>query len=339
MSKKQNRGDTPDCRKAKDPRRVRIAMVGAGEMANRFHYPSLASFEDVEIVGVCDVDRQRLNATARKYGIKNRYADYAKMIGEQEPDGVYVIGQPHFVYDVWMGCLSQGQNLCIEKPMGLTIHQARSLAHLAEQNRCITQVIFQRRSCPLLVKLRNECLKRGPITHALCRFYKCEIEPRFDARDHVMDDTVHSIDTLRWTCGGEVIDIESHVRRVGVPDINFVSATLHFDNGSVGYLINSWSSGRRIFDVEMHAPGVCAEVDIEEKGAIYADGDTAGVTYDTRDVAGSDAFHVYAGFQAKNREFIDALKKAALPESNFSDALKTMEVAEKILAQATLLDL
>ena len=61
-----------------------------------------------------------------------------------------------------------------------------------------------------------------------------------------------------------------------------------------------------------------------------------GVEYDTREVAGSDEFYVYGGFQAKNREFIDASKAGRQPESNFADAVKTMEVAEMILAQALL---
>ena len=43
---------------------VRIAMVGAGGMANNVHYPSLASFEDVEFVGICDLDAERLTKTA-----------------------------------------------------------------------------------------------------------------------------------------------------------------------------------------------------------------------------------------------------------------------------------
>ena len=29
-------------------------------------------------------------------------------------------------------------------------------------------------------------------------------------------------------------------------------------HGATGYVLNSWSSGRRIFRVQMHAPGVCA---------------------------------------------------------------------------------
>ena len=40
----------------------------------------------------------------------------------------------------------------------------------------------------MVVKLRDECTKRGPIVHAVCRFYKCDIKPYTQARDHMMDD-------------------------------------------------------------------------------------------------------------------------------------------------------
>ena len=315
---------------------VRVAMIGAGSMANRVHYPSLASFDDVEIAAICDIDSERLNDTANRYGVEKRYRDYRKMVEDVAPDAVYAIGPPHIMYDIWTWCLEHGLNLYIEKPMGLTRHQARSLAYLAEKNGCITQASFQRRSCPMAVKLREECLKRGPIVHAVCRFYKCAIDPCLTARDHMMDDGVHAIDTLRWMCDGEVVGIHSICRRVLVPDINFFSVLLAFDNGATGVMLNSWTSGRRIFAVEMHAPGICAEAEHEGKGYLYADGDTQPVEYDTQDVAGSKEFHVYGGFWAKNREFIDCLKAGEQPDSHFADALKTMEVAEKILAQATL---
>ena len=174
------------------------------------------------------------------------------------------------------------------------------------------------------------------MVHAVCKFYKSNIEPFLGARDHMMDDTVHSIDTVRWMCGGEVAAIDSVSKRVGVPDINFCSATLEFDNGATGFIINSWSSGKRIFGVEMHAPGIYVEAEHERKGTLYADGDVDGVEYDSKEMAGSDQLYVYGGFQAKNREFIDAVKSGRLPGSHFGDAVKTMVVAEKILAQALL---
>jgi predicted dehydrogenase len=312
-------------------------MIGAGEMANQVHYPSLASFEDVQLSAICDLDERKLNATANQYGVGKRYTEYRKMIEEVAPDAVYAIGQPHVMYDVWVWCLSQGLNLFIEKPMGITMHQARRLAELSEKNQCITQVGFQRRNSPMLVLLRDKCLERGPIFHAVCSFYKCEIRPYLEARDRLTDDGIHAVDTLRWMCGGEVVEIQSATNSIGVPDVNHVAAVLRFANDSTGALMTTWASGRRTFRVEMHSPGICAEAEHEGKGRLYADGDTKGVEYDSREVAGSEELFVHAGFQAKNREFIDCVKEGGgRPSSHFGDAAKTMEVAQKILASALL---
>ena len=321
---------------AKTNGKVRVGMIGAGRLANSVHYPSLASFDDVEFAGICDLAAKPLNETADKYNIEKRYSDYRKMIEETSPDAVYVIGQPQYMYDIWIWCLNQGLNLYIEKPMGITIHQARNLAYLAEKNGCVTQVSFQRRNCPLVVFLRNQCLERGPIFHASVTFYKGDVEPFLDARDHMMDDGVHVIDTLRWMCGGEVVEIHSLAKHIQVPDINFIPVLLQFDNGAVGIMVNNFASGRRIFRVEMHSRGITAEANIEDKGYVYADGDTVGTEYDTREVAGGEEGYVFGGNQSKNRDFIDCLKSGGKPSSHFSDAVKTMEVAEKILAQTLL---
>ena len=316
---------------------VRVAMIGAGSMANNVHYPSLASFADVRFAAVCDVDEGRLAATAGKYGIERRYTDYRRMVEEVAPDGVYAIGQPNIMFDIWIWCLQQGLNLYIEKPMGLTRHQAIVLAGLAEKQGVITQVNHQRRSAPLLVRLREECLRRGPITHAVCEFYKCEPEPRYHGRDHMMDDCTHSIDTVRWMCGGEVTGVDSRCRRIGTPDINWIGAMLHFDNGATGFVINSWTSGRRVFRVQMHAPAVYVDAEVESTARLYAGGDLEGVAYDTREVAGSDERFVYGGHRAKNREFIDSIKNDRdMTSSPFRDCVKTMDVAERILAHAVL---
>ncbi len=323
--------------------KFKVAFIGAGNRANQVHYPAFAGLEDVEIVGICDIDPIRLKETADKYNIpedrrygKNTFS-YQDMIREQQPDGVVAVGQPHLFYDVWMWCLDNGINLYVEKPLGLNLHQAQMLAEKAKRKDVITMCSLQRRTTPVVMQLREECLKRGDITHAMVRFYKCEMKDRFDARDHMYDDTVHAIDALRWTFGDqEVVKIESKVRRVGTCDVNYIAATLYFENGGIGYLINSWSSGRRIFDTEIHAPGICIEAEHEVGGYLYADGDTKGVYFDAGECAGSDAFHTKTGVTYLARNFVDSCRKHEKTCSDFDNACKGIEVAEKILAQAVL---
>jgi virulence factor len=323
-------------------RKARICIIGNGSFANAVHYPSLASLKDVEIVGICAFDEERLKQTAQKYKFPKKcihvaksQSDYQRMLIELNPDGVYVIGQPERMFDIWVWCLNNKFNLFIEKPMGITIHQSRTLALLARQNKCITQVSYQRRSAPILLKMREECIKKGPITHAVIEFNKFDIRPMNGATDRMLDDYTHAVDTARWVCGDEVVKIESQCRRIIVPDINWIGSTLYFDNGSTCYVIGNWTSGRRIFRVNMHAPGICAEVELEKEAFLYKEGDYEGERFDTKEIAGSNELFIYGGFQNKTREFISSLLSGKeKTSSSFTNTLKTMEICEIILAQA-----
>lgn len=321
-------------------RKARICVIGNGSFVNAVHYPVLASLANVEIEGICAFDEGKLRQTAERYKLPDKavYAsrsrnDYRKMLEDIRPDGVYAIGQPEEMYHIWVWCLENGFNLYIEKPMGLTMHQSETLASLAKKNCCITQVSHQRRSAPVMVHMKEECLKRGPITHAVVEFYKCDIRPMQGARDRMLDDYTHCVDTARWICGGEVIRIESECRRINVPDINWIGSTLYFDNGSTCYVIGNWASGRRVFRVSMHAPGICADVEPEKEAWLYEDGNYEGIKTDTSAIAGSDELFIYGGFQAKSAEFIGSvLTGEERTSSPFSDVLKTMKICFEIQA-------
>jgi virulence factor len=315
-------------------RTVRVAVIGAGQMANLVHYPSLVSLPGVEIVGICDLSPERLRATGERWGIAGRFDDWSAMLDETRPDAVYVIGPPELMFGIWCACLQRGLDLFVEKPLGLTLHQARTLARLAEENGCVTQVGFQRRTSPLLGRMLERVREHGDVVHAVCRFYKNDPTPMVSARDRMMDDGVHVIDTLRHLCGGELVAVSDVTRRVVVDDLNFIAATLEFDTGAVGVMLTSWTSGRRTFGVEVHAPGVMAEGDLEVGGTVW---DAAGSEeLDAAEVAGSAELHVRGGFRAKSAEFIDSVRSRRLPSSHFGDALKTMTIAEVILAHDVL---
>jgi predicted dehydrogenase len=188
----------------------------------------------------------------------------------------------------------------------------------------------------MVTKMRNECLKRGPITHAVCRFYKSVMKDQLVARDHMMDDGFHAIDTLRWMAGSEVVRVESSTSRIGTVDINFIMAQLTFANGCVGHMLTNWSTGKRIFSVEMHAPEIFAEAEHEAKGYIYADGNLAPRVFDVCEEAGSSEGHVSSGVLAAAEDFADCCLNGGQPMACFESSVNTMKVAEVILAQSLL---
>jgi predicted dehydrogenase len=312
---------------------VRIAAIGAGGMANGVHYPSLADFSDVELVGLCDVFPDKLSVTAERFGFAQTFTDYKKMLDQTQPDAVYILMPPYHLFDLTVECLNRGHGVFVEKPLGVSSVQARSLARLAEKKGCQTMVGFQRRFCPLLIESKKRVEERGPILQCLARFVKSGgTQPYYGgAIDILTCDAIHAVDILRWM-GGEVKKISSTVNALGGDVENAFNALMEFENGAVGMLLSNWVTGRRIYATEMHALNITALSEPDDRAIIYADGDETGEVLISSDVAGSDEMHKKIGFYGENRHFIDCLKNGKLPETHFGDALKTMELVDKIYA-------
>ena len=106
---------------ARKKSKVRVVVIGAGSMCQRVHLPSLERHKAAKVVAICDVVEAPAREAAETFSIPKVYSDYRQMLDNETFDGVYAIGQPHFMCDIWMDCLARGLNLYIEKPMGLNM--------------------------------------------------------------------------------------------------------------------------------------------------------------------------------------------------------------------------
>jgi predicted dehydrogenase len=152
----------------------------------------------------------------------------------------------------------------------------------------------------------------------------------------MMDDAIHCIDTLRWMAGSEVVHTDSVTNRIGVADINLIMAQLTFSNGCVGHLMYNSSSGKRIYAVEMHGPGIFVQGEHEGKGYMYTDGDITPQVFDTAEVAGSKEFYIYTGVLALAEDFVGCCLNGGEPGCSFRNTINTVKIAETILAQSLL---
>jgi predicted dehydrogenase len=326
-----------------------VALIGAGVMANTYHYPSLASFPDVELVAISDLVVEKARQTAERFDIAgNRvYTDYRRMLAETSPDAVYILMPPQILYEPAHYTLMQGCHVFVEKPLALTTHQARMLAYTAGEHGCLTMVGFQRRFVPAATVLRAEIEARGPIHFADISFLKSTADLTVPAGfydgaiDPLTSDGIHAVDTLRWLCSGEVEEVSVQVCQRGVagPVPNAYSALVSFSTGAVGAVHYNLATGRRIFRTEFSSLNATAYVDADRESWIVADNGEPRVTASReygRSAAGEGVLepHHWLGFWHEHRHFIDAVKAGVQPSSHFADAVTSMELVERILAIA-----
>ena len=245
-------------------RTVRVAMIGAGRLATRFHYPSLCGLGDVELVAVADLVPERASAAAERFGIPRTYTDFRQMLAEVDPEVVYVVMPPQFLFEPAVTVLDQGRHLFVEKPLGLTTWQARALAQRAEAHDCRTAVGFQRRFSPALTELRQRLDRRGGMHHITVSFLKCLPRDRPASEyggvvDLFTADGIHAADLLRFL-GGEVRSVVSEVRNHCHPGPfpDSLTALVSFASGAVGVWRSDYGTGRRVFFAELHGHGATA---------------------------------------------------------------------------------
>ncbi len=313
--------------------KVRCALIGAGSMANSVHYPSLAEMDDVEMVGLCDLVEDKCHATADKFEIEYRTSDYKQMLGDLDPDAVWVLMPPHHLFDIVTHCLSEGFNVFIEKPPAITSYQVRAFAQLADRSNCLTMTGFNRRFIPLLQQCREKVLERGNMIQAVSTFYKWHPGGAYygGAVDILYCDAIHAVDTLRWM-GGDVEEVVSDIKFNGREfETSWLALTRH-TSGCTGVLLTNWMVGGRVHQFEMHARGISAFCNPEESGGavLHIDGELNAEEIGTTEAADSDERHHYYGFFGENRHFIDCIKENVEPETCFADATKTMELADRI---------
>ncbi len=261
--------------------RVRMAPVGARVMASRHHYPSLASFKDVELVGISDLLEDKARAAASRFGIPVVDTDYRRMLAATEPDAVYILMPPQILYEPAHYPLTLGHHLFVEKPLALTTSQAKMLAWTAANHGCLTMTGFQRRFVPAMTALRHRIEGRGPIHTVEISFLKSTADLTSPAGfydgaiDPLTSDGIHAVDTLRWLCGGDVEEVHGMVRRqeVAGPVPNAYAVLASFSNGAVGSLHDNLATGRRIFRAEFSATNATAYVDPDRESWFVSDND------------------------------------------------------------------
>ncbi|WP_419908992.1 Gfo/Idh/MocA family protein [Hoeflea sp.] len=111
---------------------ARIGIVGVGWWATFNHIPTIQQSEHADVVAICDLNHEHLQAVGDRFNITSRYTDVAEMLANEQLDGV-VISTPHVAHKApAIAALEAGCHVLVEKPMATTAADGRAIANAAE---------------------------------------------------------------------------------------------------------------------------------------------------------------------------------------------------------------
>lgn len=118
-------------------RRVRCAFIGAGGHSFRNIYPAL-QYAPVDLVAVCDRDRDRASQYAGMFGAGAWYGDHGEMLARERPEAVFIVtgyeDDGRVQATALAGdCLDAGAHVWMEKPTAASIAEVLDLQQHAQR--------------------------------------------------------------------------------------------------------------------------------------------------------------------------------------------------------------
>ena len=161
------------------PKRVGLIGTGWYGKADLFRLIQVAP---VEVVSLCDVDKQLLKeaadmvSTRQKSGKRPRtYADYREMLANKDLDIVLIATPDHWHALNMIEAVKAGADVYVQKPISVDIREGQAMLQAARQYGRGGQVGTQRRSTPHLIDAKKRFIDTGAlgkIAHAeICCYY------------------------------------------------------------------------------------------------------------------------------------------------------------------------
>jgi predicted dehydrogenase len=134
-------------------KKIRVALVGCGDIAEKGHLPALLRDSRFEIAAVCDVNAERAALLARQAGGVPSLTNHRELVGRAEIDAAILAMHPYVSVDIAIEFLRQGHAVLDEKPLAATLEDGRRLAAVVEETKGVYQIGFVFRYIPLVKKV------------------------------------------------------------------------------------------------------------------------------------------------------------------------------------------
>src|SRR5438093_1399274 len=117
--------------------KVRVGVVGLGWVSQVFHLPLLSKFEDVELVAVCDKNKEQARFISERFNLPKFYTGYEEFFEKEELDAVIVCTSTDAHCAITKAALEKGRDVFVEKPIARLYNEAVEMAESAKLNKRI----------------------------------------------------------------------------------------------------------------------------------------------------------------------------------------------------------
>lgn len=236
---------------------MRYALIGCGRIA--VNHLKAVRENGLELVAACDLDAGKIKVLFDRAGMDSpdvrQYSDHRVMLEENELDLVAVATDSGEHARIALDCIRRGVNVIIEKPIAMSMADARQIIAEAEAHRVKVAVCHQNRfnAAAQQMHAAREAGRFGKLSHGSVHirwnrdkaYYNQALWRGRWASDGgaLMNQCIHGIDLLLWMIGSQVSEVYGVTRRqfhpylecedVGLAVLTFADGTAATIEGTV----------------------------------------------------------------------------------------------------------
>jgi len=187
-------------------RKANVAVIGVGNMG-KHHARVYSGLDEANLVAVCDTELEKAEEIAKRFGC-GAYADYQKMLENENIDAVSVAVPTKFHSEVALHCIKRGVHVLIEKPLADSIENAQAIIDAASEKNVILMAGHIERFNPAVQKLKAmiDSGELGAITSVIARRVGV-FPPQIRDANVIIDLAIHDIDIFNYLLGKEPVKV------------------------------------------------------------------------------------------------------------------------------------
>ena len=321
-------------------RKVNLAIIGCGAITTNRHAPECVASDNIHLQGVFDVNLERAQEVAEQFQCK-AYKSYDEVLSDEAVDGVILCVSNKYHCDMTVQALQHKKHVLCEKPMAVTIDEAKKMIAVAKQEGRYLMIAHQQRFVAANQKIKEILTTKdlgkilsfstifaggGPETWSVDKTNKTWFLNKSEAGLGALGDIgIHKADLIRWFIGEDIKYVTSVLKTldkrdpegnlIGIEDNGF--AILESVNGIVGTLEASWthygkSDNRTTF--------YC------EKAVVEANGVSKITIYYKDKTKENELFVVQNGASGMAEAFAECIALDKEPEISGEEGLKALEI-------------
>jgi predicted dehydrogenase len=325
------------------PNKVRWGVLSTAGIGVKKVVPAMQKGEWVEIAAIASRDLHKAEEVARTLGIAKAYGSYEELLADPQIEAVYnpLPNQLHVPWSI--KAAEAGKHVLCEKPISMTVAEARSLLAVQQRTGVIIGEAFMVRTHPQWLRTR-ELIASGRIgsLRSIQGFFSYFNTDPKNIRNiaecgggGLMDIGCYPINTSRFLFGEEPLRVSATLEK----DPNFrvdclTSAILEFPSGQATFTCSTQlvpyqrmqvlgTKGRIEIEIPFNAPN-------DRPCRIFID--------DGRDLMGGgitvETFHVCDQYTIQGDVFSKAVREGGEVPVPLTDAIKNMAVIEAVFRSA-----